>query len=145
MYAKLALLLLHAQIQKGLEGQRINPSVSEESVELAKAVNYVTECIWPVIHNASNTENINKMRGGAFEFSHDLLMATDKITSLVANLRKLAKSDMTLSDLSRVCIIPAANSCLQSNWADVSVTSIIAKSIASYQAEVRPKHIFFLS
>ena len=111
-------------------------------MELARAVNYVTECMYPVIHNASNTENINKMRGGAFEFSHDLLMATDKITSLVANLRKLAKSDTTLSQGNNVCIIPAGHSCFESNWAHVSVTNIIAKSIASYQAEVRPMQAY---
>ena len=111
-------------MQKG-EGQGINRPVLEESVELARAANYVTECMYPAIHNASNAENVNKMRGGAFEFSHDLLMATDKIVSLVANLRKLAKSDMTLSQGNSVCIIPAANGCFQSNWADVSFTSII--------------------
>ena len=98
-------------------------------MELARAVNNVTECIYPVIHNASNAENVNKMRGGAFEFSHNLLIATDEIVSLVANLRKPDKSDMTLSQGNNVCIIPAGSSCFESNWADVSIIASEVKHV----------------
>lgn len=108
------------QTQRGIN-TGINPLLDSGITELAKAVNFIPDCLYPVISNHSETENQYKMAGKQLEFALELLNAKIRIVDLVANLRNLTTSDNSLSVGNNVCYIPPARDCIQPNWTNVMI------------------------
>ena len=102
-----------SETQRG-SGSGINPQVSNDATELARAVNQIRDCLYPAMLNYSDIENRQRMDGELTHFAGSLLTATDKLTTLAAQLQQLARADNALSP-GTLCIIPAAT-CREANW-----------------------------
>ena len=91
-----------------------------DNTALPQAVNYVKDCIYPAVRNATKVEARHRMDRDTFEFTSQLLSVTDELTSLVPLLYRLARGDRSLSPGNSQCgIIPIAT-CVQPDWSNVS-------------------------